>query len=183
MCWKRRLPTTRGIDSSGCQAIARHEAGQLIASHRLKFAQGPWGSRPLMYCTSCGHYSTTRIAQLRLPCQGKVQADGSISSAYRLYARTIRRGRHPTLKRFVLGHRYTPHCQWEGRGPEAELAQDHAAAQQSVAAAANSPAELHELLELEQLEQEAALAGASWEFEDADPFAEGEGGPLGFDSP
>jgi hypothetical protein len=89
------------------------------------------------------------------------------------------------LPRFILGHRYTPHCQWGERGPGADLAHDQAAARQVAAAIPGSPAELREeLLELEQLELEAGRAAeAALEFEEFDPFAEGDGDFLGMDSP
>jgi hypothetical protein len=183
-CWKRRLPGTPGVDRSGCQEIAPHEAGALHPSHSMKFAHGPWGSRPLMYCTRCGHYSTSRLAHLRRPCAGSHNARGELTSAYRLYKRTICHGKHPVLRRFVLGHRYTPHCQWQVQTPVEDLGRDMAAAR-AIIPEVPVPASgvANALLELEQLEEAAAMAAAGGVFEEDDPFALGEDSFLGLDSP
>jgi hypothetical protein len=180
-CWKRRRAGNNMVDHSGCKAINPLEAKRVHKTHHLRIAHGPWGSRPLMFCTRCGHYSTARFAALVSQCNGKVGRGGDLTSAYRLYLRTIRRGRHPTLPRFVLGHQYTPHRQW-GVSPEAAvLADDAAAAELVLSPTQPGPAELlaPELAELELLEEEAALA--NWETEEA--LALGEACFLGLDSP
>jgi hypothetical protein len=181
-CWKRRVGTKQGADHSGCKAINPIEAGRVHRSHRLRFAQGPWGSRPLMYCSTCGHYSTSRFAALVGECTGRMGLWGDVSSAYRLYLRTIRRGKHPTLPRFSLGHQYTPVRQW-GPAPEvAALEADASAAKlllEQPPVPEEEPGLAAQLAALEQLEVDEWAAC----HESEEDFAVGEGFFLGFDSP
>jgi hypothetical protein len=185
-CWKARGKTRGGPDSSGCKAINPAEAGRVHASHKLRFAQGPWGCRPLMFCSACGHYSTSRIAALASQCTGKVGLWGDLSSAYRLYLRTIRLGRHPTMPRFRLGHQYTPLRSW-GAAPEAAALEADSEAAKLVLRAQLPPdvevadADLADhLAALDRLEHEELAALAAEAEED---FALGEASFLGLDSP
>jgi hypothetical protein len=161
-CWKRRKRSENDRpDRSGCKAISRADARRLHASHTLRFAQGPWGAKPLMYCLQCGHYTTTRLAALSKPCRGKHTATGELTSAYRLFVRTVGRGRLPGNKKHSIGHTYTPSLVGsEHTDSSVSLATDVRAAQLSrLVPLAGPPGEAElaeELLEIEYLEQEAA---------------------------
>jgi hypothetical protein len=107
----------------------------------------------------------------------------NLSSAYRLYLRTIRVGKHPTLPRFRLGHQYTP-LRCCGAAPEAAaLEADDAAAK--LVLSSPSVAELKddalaaELAALAQMEQDEPAAFPESEEE----LAVGDSCFLGLDSP
>jgi hypothetical protein len=162
-CWKTRKTSMNGqIDTTGCKAISRADARKLHYSHSLRFAQGPWGARPLMYCVKCGHYTTTRLAALSKICRGQYTAAGELTSAYRLFVRTIGRGIHPTKLRHRLGHTYTPSLAGRAASDaKASLRRDIQAAQVTrLVTLAGPPSEAalaEELAELAELEAEAAL--------------------------
>jgi hypothetical protein len=162
-CWKTRKASMNGqIDTTGCKAISRADARKLHHSHSLRFAQGPWGARPLMYCVKCGHYTTTRLAALSKICRGQYTAAGELTSAYRLFVRTIGRGIHPTKLRHRLGHTYSPSLAGRAASDaKVSLRRDTQAAQVTrLVTLAGPPSEAalaEELAELAELEAEAAL--------------------------
>jgi hypothetical protein len=162
-CWKtRKAHQNDQVDKTGCKAISKADARRLHGSHSFRFAQGPWGARPLMYCVRCGHYTTTRLAALNKPCRGRFTAAGELTSAYRLFARTIGRGVHPTRVRQRLGHTYCPTIAGaEASDVRVSLRRDTHAAQLTrlvpLAAPLSAEALAEELAELAELEAEAAL--------------------------
>jgi hypothetical protein len=84
----------------------------------------------------------------------------------------------------VLGHRHTPHCQWAGKSPTEDLGKDVGAAKSLFSEdAVLASMVAGDLLELEQLEEAAALAAAAGAVEEEDPVALGEESFLGLDSP
>jgi hypothetical protein len=173
-CWKyRRRELAHTPDKTGCKEINKADARRLHQSHTLRFAQGPWGARPLMFCVKCGHYTKSRLAALSRPCQGRHTRQGNLTSAYRLYLRTIRRGVHPTIARWRLGAQYTPVFSKGCSEPAVALSRDVRAAQitrlQPVPHKASPEEVADELRELEALEREAleavALEQLQWEHE------------------
>ena len=115
-----------------------------------------------MYCVKCGHYTTTRLAALSKICRGQYTAAGELTSAYRLFVRTIGRGIHPTKLRHRLGHTYTPSLAGRAASDtKASLRRDTQAAQVTrLVTLAGPPSEAalaDELAELAELEAEAAL--------------------------
>jgi hypothetical protein len=187
-CWKtRRREQGNTPDRSGCKEITRADARRLHVTHSMKFAQGPWGARPLMFCTKCGHYTASRLAILSRICPGRHTRQGNLTSAYRLYLRTIRRGQHPTQPRWKLGLQYTPMRHTGQHEPEAALERDVRAAMCSRLLPVphrGAPAEEAEvLLELAALEAEAheaeALEQLRWEQDELEALAMGHG----FDDP
>jgi hypothetical protein len=187
-CWKhRRRELAHSPDKTGCKEINKADARRLHQSHTLRFAQGPWGARPLMFCAKCGHYTKSRLAALSRPCQGRHTRQGNLTSAYRLYLRTIRRGIHPTIARWRLGAQYTPVFSKGCNEPAVALSRDVRAAQitrlQPVPHKAPPEEVADDLRELEALEREALEAAAleqlQWEHETEVALELG----LGFDDP
>jgi hypothetical protein len=160
-CWKHRgLDKLAVPDKTGCKAIPVADVRRLHTSHDLRFAQGPWGAKPLIFCLKCGHYTRRRLADLGGWCKGAHTASGALTSAYRLYMRTIKRGLHPTLARFALGHVYKPHISFAPASDQGSLAADQKAAKICLLcppAQADLPLD-YELKELLALEQEAKEA-------------------------
>jgi hypothetical protein len=187
-CWKsRRRELAHRPDKTGCKKNHKADARRLHESHTLRFAQGPWGARPLMYCVKCGHYTKSRLATLSRQCQGRHTRQGNLTSAYRLYLRTIRRGVHPTMARWKLGVQYTPAVSKGRNEPTAALSRDVCAAQctrlQPVPHRAPQDEVAEEIRELEALEAEAreaeALEELRWEQEEEAALTMG----LGIDDP
>ena len=152
-------------DTSGCKAIPVTDVRRLHRSHDIRFAQGPWGAKPLAYCTKCGHYTRRRLADLGGWCKGACTASGALTSAYRLYLRTIKRGIHPTIASFRLGKHYKPNISFSPASDTGSFEADHKAANlcllRSPVREGSEPAIHSNLLELEALEAEAAEAEAS----------------------
>jgi hypothetical protein len=164
-CWKYRgRDKADVVDKTGCKAIPVADARRLHPSHELRFAQGPWGAKPLIFCQKCGHYTRRRLADLGGWCKGAHTARGALTSAYRLYMRTIRRGFHPTLPRYQLGLIYKPHLSFAPASDRGSLEADQKAASLGLLRPPPPPEEpalLDELRELEALEKEADEAEAS----------------------
>jgi hypothetical protein len=187
-CWKaRRRELAHRPDTTGCKEIHKADARRLHESHTLRFAQGPWGARPLMYCVKCGHYTTSRLATLSRQCQGRHTRQGNLTSAFRLYLRTIRRGVHPTRVGWKLGVQYTPVVSKGRNEPTAALSRDVRAAQctrlQPVPYKAPQDEAAEDIRELEALEAEAreaeAMEDLRWEHDEEAALTMG----LGFDDP
>jgi hypothetical protein len=164
-CWKHRgRGKAEVIDKTGCKAIPVADARRLHHTHDLRFAQGPWGAKPLIFCQKCGHYTRRRLADLGGWCKGAHTARGALTSAYRLYMRTIRRGLHPTLPKYRLGHTYKPHLSFAPASDTGSFEADLKAASLCLLRPPlpfHEQALVEELQELEALEKEAEAAEAS----------------------
>jgi hypothetical protein len=161
-CWKHRDRSKADVvDKSGCKAIPVADARRLHHSHEFRCAQGPWGAKPLIFCQKCGHYTRRRLADLAGWCKGAHTAKGGLSSAYRLYLRTIRRGFHPTIPKYKLGLTYKPHLSFAPASDLGSLEADQKAANLCLLRPPpqmQEPTVLWELRELEALEREAEEA-------------------------
>jgi ribonuclease HI len=181
-CWKHRQHSKAQVpDRTGCKAIPIADIKRLHPSHEYRFAQGPWGSKPLMFCTRCGQYSRRRLAGLAGWCKGSTTPSGDLTSAYRLYLRTIRRGRHPTIPKYSLGHQYSPTLSFSPLSDSGSFETDLKAAYLCLLKPPPKPPEealIHsEVRELEELEREAAEAEASLR-QRAAALAADEGGSV-----
>jgi hypothetical protein len=64
-CWKyRQASKAQKPDKTGSKTIPVTDVKRLHPSHDFRFAQGPWGAKPLIFCRRCGHYTRRRLADL-----------------------------------------------------------------------------------------------------------------------
>jgi hypothetical protein len=128
----------------------------------------------MAYCIKCGHYTRRRLAALGGWCKGAHTPRGELTSAYRLYIRTIRRGIHPTISRYKLGKQYKPQLGFSPSSDRGSLESDMKAANLCLLRPPILPdaetlqLELREIEELEQAaaEAEASMTAAEWADED-----------------
>ena len=118
-CWHFKRSSRHRHDRARCSAVPAWLDKVLPEfGHKLHMVMSEPGEMlPLIFCTRCGAYAECRVKKLGGKC------DGPVGPAYKLFLRTIARGRHPIRRRRTLGRPW-PILLGEPRSEEEE--EEHA---------------------------------------------------------